>query len=451
MIDENIKVLREGHVKKNDYILYWMQAAQRTESNPALNYAINRANQLEVPLVVVFNIVNDFPDANLRHYYFMLEGLQEVSENLKEMQIKFIIRFGDPVDNIKELNKDAIMLISDRGYLNLERKWRKKLKKRIKNRFVLVNTNTIVPVDQASDKEEYGAYTIRKKLKNKIDRFIDICYNQEITHSSLSLDLRSIELSDLDKTISSLNLDIDTSIKPVKYFKGGTRQALLLLNNFITNNLKDYEEYGNNPDNNIGSKLSPYLHFGQISPAYIYKLIKEREVKAENFLEQLVIRRELSFNFIYYNQNYDKNLKKILPNWALKTLDQHLNDKREHIYDLDQLKNYKTKDKYWNAAQKEMIKTGYMNGYMRMYWGKKILEWSKSPQSAFEKLIYLNNKYFLDGRDPNSFAGIAWIFGKHDRAWKEREIFGKVRYMNKGGLKRKFDMEKYLKEIKKLD
>jgi len=216
-------------------------------------------------------------------------------------------------------------------------------------------------------------------------------------------------------------------------------------------NLKLYEEHGSNPDYDVTSKLSPYLHFGQISPAYIYKRIKWNDIKAEDFLEQLIVRRELSFNYIYYNDNYNQKLTDILPDWAVETLEEHESDKREYIYSREQLENYQTHDQYWNAAQKEMVLSGYMNGYMRMYWGKKILEWTQDPQKAFDIILYLNNKYFLDGRDPNGYAGAAWIFGKHDRAWQERQIFGKVRYMNKNGLERKFDMEDYLKKVNNLN
>lgn len=449
MIKENIKVLREGKIKKNEYIIYWMQAAQRSENNPALNYAIEKANEIQVPLLVFFNLTDQFPDANYRHYNFMLEGLKEVKSNLYDKGIKFIIQKGNPINNLKKLSKNAVIIVTDRGYLKVEREWKRNISKQINCRFLMVNTNTIVPVDIASDKEEYAAYTIRKKISNKIDRFIDICNNDyKLENKSLKLHLKGIKFNNVDEVINNLN--IDNSVKPSKIFIGGRSEAIKLLNNFIDNKLVDYEVNGSNPDQNCTSYLSPYLHFGQISPHYIYKRIKETKIKADNFIEQLVIRRELSFNYIYYNCNYNNKLKDILPEWAFKTLMEHKDDQREYIYSLKELENFNTHDKYWNSAQKEMVLSGYMNGYMRMYWGKKILEWTEDPQQAFEIIIYLNNKYLLDGRDPNGYAGAAWIFGKHDRAWKERKIFGKVRYMNKNGLERKFDMEKYLNKVSKL-
>lgn len=233
-------------------------------------------------------------------------------------------------------------------------------------------------------------------------------------------------------------------------FIGGEEEAIKRLNFFIKNNLKNYSK--SSPENSFSSRLSPYLHFGQISPTYIYnKIIRVKGFKEqkENFLEQLLIRRELSFNFVYYNKNYNK-WEGITYPWAYNSLFLHKDDKREYIYTKNELENSKTHDLFWNAAQKEMVYTGFMNSYMRMYWAKKIIEWTLSPKEAYKIIIYFNNKYLYDGRDPNSYAGVAWCFGKHDRAWKERNIFGKIRYMNENGLKRKFNMDIYLKKINKL-
>ena len=448
MLNDNVKILKEGKVKNNKYVVYWMQSAQRVKENPALNYAINKANDLEVPLIVFFNISDQFPDANYRHYYFMMEGLKDVKRELKEMGIGFIVKKGEPAKNLKPLSEKAIMLISERGYLQKERLWRKQVAKEVDCRFILVNTNTIVPVDIVTDKEEYAAYTIRKKIKNKIERFIDISQLEKLKINSLRNEFKSIDINNIEQVLSDLN--IDNSVKKSPIFNGGSKQAISMLDDFIDNKLELYEKYGSSPDHDVTSKLSPYLHFGQISPSYIYKRIKATDIEAEDFLEQLIVRRELSFNFVYFNKEYNSQLSKILPDWAVETLKHHSKDEREYIYSLKELENYATHDEYWNAAQKEMVLSGYMNGYMRMYWGKKILEWTKSPQKAFDIALYLNNKYFLDGRDPNSYAGVAWIFGKHDRAWKERNIYGKVRYMNKAGLDRKYNMEKYLKKVDKL-
>ncbi len=196
--------------------------------------------------------------------------------------------------------------------------------------------------------------------------------------------------------------------------------------------------------------MSPYLHFGQISPLYLaLKVLETSSAGKDAYLEELIVRRELSHNFVFFNDKYDTF--KSLPPWAMRTLNFHRRDKREYIYSLEQFEKAQTHDPYWNAAQQEMVITGKMHGYMRMYWGKKILEWSKNPRTGFKIALYLNNKYELDGRDPNAFAGVAWCFGKHDRAWSERKVFGKIRYMNAAGLKRKFDIEAYVNKIQSLE
>ncbi len=188
--------------------------------------------------------------------------------------------------------------------------------------------------------------------------------------------------------------------------------------------------------------MSPYLHFGQISPLYVaIQISQHRSPGKEAFLEELIVRRELSMNFVHYNQNYDSFTG--IPDWAKHTLDEHRQDPRKYMYSLEQLEQAQTHDPYWNAAQREMVITGKMHGYMRMYWGKKILEWTTKPEEAFSIALYLNNKYELDGRDPNSFTGVAWCLGKHDRPWGRRPIFGNIRYMSAEGLKRKFNANKY--------
>jgi deoxyribodipyrimidine photo-lyase len=257
----------------------------------------------------------------------------------------------------------------------------------------------------------------------------------------------SIDLNNINKVTSTLN--IDRSVKKVESFHGGTAKAKKHLENFIKIKLDHFQELRNDPSLDYLSNMSPYLHFGQISPVYIaLRVLKTKSPGKEAFLEELLVRRELSMNFVFYNDNYDSFDG--LPLWARKSLREHNRDKRKYLYTLKELENAKTHDSYWNAAQEEMKITGKMHGYMRMYWGKKILEWAKTPEKAFKIALYLNNKYELDGRDPNGFTGVAWCFGKHDRPWRERNIFGKIRYMNASGLKRKFDADQYVRKIEKL-
>jgi len=259
---------------------------------------------------------------------------------------------------------------------------------------------------------------------------------------------------DLKKSIPGIlsSFSIDRSLKPVSRFRGGASEAKRLLADFISHKLKDYGELRSDPSLDCVSHMSPYLHFGQISPLYIAMQVQEAgkipSKTREAYLEELIVRRELAMNFTQYNPTYDSF--RAIPDWAKRTLKGHQKDKREYVYSQDELEKGRTHDPYWNAAQKEMIVTGKMHNYMRMYWGKKILEWCASPEEAFRIAVYLNNKYELDGRDPNSFTGVAWCFGKHDRPWGERKIFGQVRYMNDVGLRRKFKIDDYVKKIASL-
>jgi deoxyribodipyrimidine photo-lyase len=423
---ERIRYLNDNKISDNDFVLYWMQNAQRTEYNHALLYAIKRANDLNKPLIVFFGLTK-YKEANTRHYKFMIEGLIEVKEKLERDNIKFIFQH---MDRLNDIVKNACLVVVDKGYLRHEKEWRHKLSSSIKVPLVEVETNLIIPIEEVSEKEEYAAYTIRSKINRLLPKY------------ALELEYENINISSLDINIESIPFDtkLDIEILSDSFYKGGYKEAKRRLNNFISNKLSNYDLLRNDPSLNYQSNLSPYLHFGQISPLDIYLKVKDID-KSESFIEELVVRRELSFNFVYYNKDYDNY--KSLPNWALDTLDKHRIDKREYIYSLDKFESYKTHDPYWNACQKEMVITGKMHGYMRMYWGKKIIEWTNSPEEAYTIMVYLNNKYNLDGRDPNSYAGIAWCFGKHDRPWTERNIFGMIRYMNNTGLKRKFDIDKY--------
>ncbi len=438
--------------KKNDYVLYWMQGSQRLSDNRALSVSAKVANQLNKKLYIIFNFVSDYPEANYRHYSFMYDGIKEIYENLKEPGIRFIVTKGDIVTNIKKWADRSAITFVDKGYLKPQRNWRNSLNEKINVPLVEIATNTVVPIQKVSNKEEYAAYTIRNKINKYVDEELFI-WNLPELNNKCNLDhIEPENFTDKDAFLSSLKLNND--LPEISSFTGGYSQAKLKLKSFIDNNLKDYQENSNDPDLNIQSNLSPYLHFGQISPREIALLVKDEAelnpaINPEDFLEQLIVRRELSFNFVYYNKLYD-SYPGALPDWAKESLEIHADDPRDYIYSKSDFENAKTHDYYWNAAQLEHIYTGKIHNYMRMYWGKKILEWSPDPESAFNLALYLNNKYSLDGRDPNSYAGVAWCFGKHDRAWQERSVFGKTRYMNQNGLKRKFSMDEYIKRIKKI-
>ncbi len=439
---ERIKVLNRKGIQEGKYILYWMQASQRVEYNHALEFAILKANELRQPLIVFFGITDQFPEANERHYTFMLEGLREVKHSLEKRGIQMVILHKSPEIGVLQLAKKASLVVVDRGYLRIQRTWRDDASKKMDCPLIQVETDVVVPVEETSPKEEYAAATIRSKIKRKLDAFLVPLKEHEPIIDSLSLDFDSFDIEDVEKAISKLR--IDRSVKRVDAFHGGTKEAKSHLEIFLESKLDRFPELRNDPTLDYLSHMSPYLHFGQISPLYIaLKVSKTRSLGVEAFLEELIIRRELSMNFVFYNEKYDS--LEAIPDWAKKTLRTHQKDRRPYLYSPKELESARTHDPYWNAAQKEMVIKGKMHGYMRMYWGKKILEWSKTPEEAFKIALYLNNKYELDGRDPNGFTGVAWCFGKHDRPWGERSVFGNVRYMNDKGLKRKFDADKYVK------
>lgn len=445
---QRIQFLNTLPVREKGPIIYWMQASQRAEYNHALEYAVRQANLSGKQLVVCFFITDDYPGANLRHYRFMLEGLWETQEELKERNIKMLIIHRSPEMGIVELSEFASFVVVDCGYTGIQRQWRDYAAQHLPCLLVQVETDVVVPVTDTSEKEEFAARTVRPKIHRKLPSYLAPLENHYIKKSSLNMDfnLETIDLNKMDEVLKMLK--IDRSVLPTEYV-GGTSNAKFLLNEFISKKLDHYNKDRNDPNLEGLSEMSPYLHFGQISPLFIAMKIRESgSIGMDPYLEELIVRRELSMNYVFYNKNYENYAG--LPQWCKKTLDEHRSDYREYICSREQLEEAKTHDPYWNAAQMQMVKTGKMHGYMRMYWGKKILEWIKSPEEAFDTAVFLNNKYELDGRDPNGYTGVAWCFGKHDRPWKERNIFGKIRYMNDKGLKRKFDADGYVKMVKEL-
>jgi len=445
---ERINILNDEKPRDGKYVLYWMQAAQRTEYNHALEYSVRKANELKRPVLVFFGITENWPQANRRHYCFMLEGLKKVRRQLHDRGIQMVIRRQSPDTGAAKLADAAALVVVDAGQLRIQRKWRQNAAGRINCPLYEVETNLIVPVEEASDKENFSAGTFRPRITKQLDKFLVPLKHTRPKLDSLGLKFKSFDIENIDKAVSKL--DIDHIVGKVILFKGGTDIAKRRLRDFIKNKLDKFEKLRNDSCADCVSDMSPYLHFGQISPLYIaLEVLKISGKGKDAYLEELIVRRELSHNFVFYNDKYDTFA--CLPPWAERTLNFHRTDKREYVYSLEDFEQAGTHDPYWNAAQKEMVLTGKMHGYMRMYWGKKILEWSRNPQTGFKIALELNNKYELDGRDPNAFAGVAWCFGKHDRAWSERTVFGKIRYMNVSGLKRKFDADAYVEKIRSLE
>ncbi len=423
---------------KGQYVLLWIRQASRFEYNLALNYAISEANLRKLPIFSVFCLDDCYPDS-LRHLSFQLKGILELKKIFCSVGIPLIIT-QDHSHFLGLLSK-AEVLIADKTYTlhNFEKS--NEFSSVMENKpFVKVETETICPVKLVSPKEEYSAATFRPKINRILDDFIF-----EIDEM-----IPDIRQDDLDEGLSESDIrrlleNNANFVSESTLFNPGECEAKKRLKYFLDNNLSKYPELRSDPSVDCQSNLSPYLHFGQISPLKIAIEAIKTGIDSSKFFDELIVRRELSFNFVTYNSNY--NNYSCLPEWSRKTLEENRIHSREYVYPLEAFEKASTHDEYWNAAQKELLETGKMHNYMRMYWGKKILEWSKTPEEAFLTALFLNNKYALDGNDPNSFAGVAWCFGKHDRAWAERKIFGKVRYMNSKGLERKFDMKQYLKRV----
>lgn len=446
---ERVQVLNDDEVVEDGgYVLYWMQQAQRTELNHALEYAVHRANDAGQPLLVAFGLMDDYPEANRRHYHFMLQGLADVAEALAERGIPFVLQRGNPAEVALRLAEKASLVVCDRGYLRPQREWREKVAREAGRSVVQVESDVVVPVELVSDKLESAARTIRPKITKHLDRFLVPLPTATLEDTSAP-EMEGEDLSDVDALLDALGLDDDVPV--VRLFTGGTTAGKTVLRDFLSDHLDVYAEHRNQPQTDDVSHMSKYLHFGQLSPVYI-ALEARKMPESENrddFLEELIVRRELPMNFVYHQPRYDTYA--VIPDFARKTLSEHEDDEREHLYTRAQLEDAETHDEYWNAAMREMRATGYMHNYMRMYWGKKILEWSSTPQHGHATTLYLNNKYFIDGRDANSFSNVAWVYGQHDRGWTERPVFGKVRYMNAAGLERKARPKEYVAKVDQLE
>ncbi len=466
--EERIRKLNQNPVLPGDYVLYWMQQSQRATGNHALELTIRRANELGVPPVVLFVVTDRFPEANLRHYRFMLEGVRDTAARMAERGIPFFIYYGDILAVISKAADRASLLVTDRGYLRVQRQWRSDIARRVPCLCVQVESDVVVPVETAYPKEAYSAGILRPKIHAQLDLYLLPLKESDPLpegRKTLPKNLSALSegglgnLGDLGDIVNlgdprepgwiemvEGKMDLDRSVGPVEWIRGGTSAALEQLEIFVEEKLPRFDTLRNDPSEDYLSNLSPYLHFGQISPLDIALRIGEPvSPAAASFLEELIVRRELAMNFAFYNPDYDRY--ECLHPWARESLEIHEVDPRDYLYTLEDFEAASTHDPYWNAAQRELSTRGKMHGYMRMYWGKKILEWSPTPGEAFRTALYLNNRYSLDGRDPNGFAGVAWCFGKHDRAWSERQVFGKVRYMNANGLRRKFDIEGYVSRV----
>jgi deoxyribodipyrimidine photo-lyase len=427
-----------------------MERAQRALDNPALDLAVRIGNEIGKPVVAFLGVAPRRPCANLRHYQFLIEGLGDLAADLRRRNVGYLLRSW-PEHSLARVCEELrpAIVIGDENPLREPERWREKAARMLRVPFCTVDADVIVP-SRLMEKQQYSARTIRPRIHARLDEFLIPSVNptaRKRWRRPAELESRSIE-DDL-----TAGWKIPRRVAPVSTFRGGTREGLRLLREFAARKLADYDERRNHPELDGTSCLSPYLHFGHLGPLTVALAVKKTDAPAkqkEAFLEQLIVRRELAVNFVRFNPDYDS--LDGAPAWGRRTLAEHSRDRRETIYSEKQFENAETHDPLWNAAQKQMTITGWMHNYMRMYWAKKILEWTRSPEEAFQIAVRLNDTYELDGRDPNGYEGIAWaIAGKSDRPWFERPIFGTIRYMSAGGASRKFDAEAYIQQIERFE
>ncbi len=441
-----VRVRRKGAPDPDGaYVVYWMQRSQRGFDNPALDVAVEAANALGKPVVAFFAPVPFYPNANLRAYGFLVEGIPDIASALEKRGIGFVLRRHPDHSLLKFCDEvRAAMVVGDENPMREPEHWRELAANKLRIPLLTVDSDVIIP-SRLIEKEQYAAFHIRKKLQAQLDRFLiqpvnpraKVPWRKQTHLHSLAPDFDITE-----------GWKLDRSIAPVSSFKGGSAEAQRLLVEFVKKKLMTYSRDRNHPELDGTSRLSPYLHFGHIGPLTIALAVQKSDAphaEKESFLNELLVWRELAVNFVTYNPNYD-NFESG-ENWAHRTLAEHAGDPRPFLYSEKQLEDAETHDELWNAAQRQMVNSGWMHNYMRMYWGKKILEWSRTPAEAYRIAVALNDKYELDGRDPNGYSGVAWsIVGKFDRPWFTRPIFGQIRYMSGASTGKKFDSRRYIEQ-----
>ena len=447
--DVRVTVRRSGAPKPNGAcVVYWMQHAGRGLNNPAVDCAVNVANELELPLLVYFSVISNYPHANLRHYAFLNRGLRDIEEDLAERNISFVVR-RPPGNSLDELlaEVNAAILIGDENPCREPEHWRQVLARRVEVPFWTVDADVVVP-SKLFPKAQYAAHVLRPKIYKELPNYLHPPKNPRAQKAWKRPE--NFASYPVTADITEGWKKLDRSVGPVESYTGGSHAARKRLRFFVDHLLASYDENRNQPQVDGTSRMSPYLHFGHIGPLEIALAVDAAAKKnpalaaaRDSYFNELIVWRELAVNFVKYTPNYE-SIECAEP-WAAQSLAEHAHDRREWNYTLEQMERGETHDELWNASQLQMVHFGWMHNYMRMYWAKKILEWSPDPAIAFQHAVSMNDRYELDGRDPNGYAGIAWaIAGKYDRPWFDRPIFGKIRYMSGGSTGKKFDSRKYM-------
>lgn len=457
-ISERVRLLNDrDEDRKAEYVLYWMQMFKRATNNHALSFAVEQANERKLPLVVYEGLKFYYPWANDRLHTYILEGVEEKRRAFERMGIRYVFYLqkdkNSPKQTVKKLAARAALLVTDDFPCFIIPDHNRRIVEKATIPVYAVDSNGIIPMS-CFEKEEYAARTIRPKIKRILDDYLQPFKETpiKIKKPDLKVDCPDTEVTEKNLLKLVAECDIDHSVAPSPIYHGGETNAHKRLKHFLEKILPVYDETRSRPEIDGVSRLSSYLHFGFISPLEIALGVKDADApqKAkDDYLEELIVRRELSYNFTRHNKDYAS--LKALPDWAQETMKEHEPDERPEIFTLKQMERCETYDELWNATQREINLTGECHNYVRMLWGKLVIQWSKDYETAFAALDDLNNRLCLDGRNPNSYAGILWCFGKHDQAWKERPIFGKLRYMTSASTGKKFDSKRYIEWTRSLE
>jgi len=424
-------------------VIYWMHRDFRAADNWGLTHARQQALRLGRPVAAVFCLAPSFLDSAQPHFDFLLRGLEETEGAMRADGIPLFALQGEPGKEVGRFAHEhgAALVVTDFDPLRIKRRWVEDLQDACAATLHEVDSRNIVPARVASDRREFMARTIRPKIRRLLPEFLDEFpvlppHPHPWPGETRPPDFDALKRSVRARTIAAPH----TPVRP------GEAAGLALAREFLDTRLQGYDQR-NDPNRDVCSNLSAHLHFGMVSAQRVVLMTRDRNLRGENvdsFLEELVIRRELSDNFCLHTPDYDTESG--FPAWARESLHKHRKDPRPAIYAPGEFEAARTHDPLWNAAQTQMVRSGKMHGYLRMYWAKKILEWSPSAADAMRTAILLNDRFSLDGRDTNGYTGIAWsIGGVHDRGWTERPIFGKIRYMNYAGARRKFDVDRFIR------
>ncbi len=455
---ERIRKLNNASEKGDArYVLYWAQMNRRVDANHGLLYAVEIANRLGLPVLYYEGLTCTYQYANDRLHTFVLQGVPETARRLKNAGIGYIFylraRKDSPNNILYQLAQHAAALVTDDYPTFIASDHNRSVPEKLDIPYLVVDSSCIVPMVKI-EKRQFAAYTIRPRIHKLLPQYLRAPDALHVKKPfQLPVPKFHVEVSETNIPALVASCDIDHSIQPSLSFEGGRLAAEKLLHFFLDSNLTRFADDRNEPVRHATSHMSPYLHFGQLSSLEIALAVQEHAAKykidAGSYLEELIVRRELSFNYVSHVERPDR--LENLPEWCQETMRQHARDERDPLYTPNQIERAETYDDLWNATQKEMLLRGKIHGYYRMYWGKKILEWSKTYQQAVDVMVDIHGKYALDGRDPNTFTNILWCFGLHDRAWGERPIFGKLRFMSGESTRRKTNAKAYIEEIRDME